>query len=118
MSANRKRKIRAVMRLTEEEHGILLARMRDTGISNREDYLRRMALTGYILRLDMSEVREALRLMSNATSNINQLSKRANETRSIYAHDMVQLRDEVGNLRTQVANVMKVFNKVRKMQEL
>ena len=118
MSANRKRNIRVIMRLTEDEQSLLLARMRDTGINNREDYLRKMALTGYILRLDMSEVREALRLMSNAASNINQLSKRANETRSIYAQDMIQLREEVSNLRAQVADVMKVFGKVRKMLEL
>ena len=84
---NRKRKIRVVMRLSEEEQDILLQRMRDSGIQNREAYLRKMALAGYVLRIDMSEVRETLRLVANASSNINQLAKRANETRSIYAAD-------------------------------
>ena len=118
MSANRKRKIRIEMHLTEDERDLFHKRMADAGIQNMQAYLRRMALTGYILRLDISEVREALRIMSKASLNINQLAKRANETRSIYAHDMVQLRDEVGNLRTQVADVMKVFSKVRKFMEL
>jgi predicted transcriptional regulator len=77
-----------------------------------------MALTGYVLRLDMSEVRETLRLLANATNNINQIAKRANETRSIYANDMIQLREEVGNLRSQVSDVMKVFGKIRKLMEL
>ena len=115
---NRKRKIRIVMRLSEEEQDILLQRMRDSGIQNREAYLRKMALAGYVLRIDMSEVRETLRLLANATSNINQLAKRANETRSIYAADMVQLYEEVGNLRLQVADAMKVFGKVRKLLDL
>jgi hypothetical protein len=118
MSDNRKRNIRIVMRLTEEEQDLLEQRMNDSGIENREAFLRKMALTGYVLRLDMSEVRETLRLLANATNNINQIAKRANETRSIYANDMIQLREEVGNLRSQVSDVMKVFGKVRKLLEL
>jgi hypothetical protein len=118
MGANRKRKVQIIIRLTEEEQDVLLQRMRDAGVQNREAYLRSMALTGYILRLDMSEVREVLRLLANAASNINQLTKRANETRSIYASDMIQLREEVGNMRSQVSDVMKVFAKARKLLEL
>ena len=118
MSANRKRKVRIEMRLTEDEHDVLLQRMRDVGMQNKDAYLRRMALTGYILRLDMSEVREALRLLANATNNVNQVAKRANETRSRYAVDMIQLREEVGKMRLQVSDVMKVFGKVRKLLDL
>ena len=118
MNDNRKRKIRIVMRLTEEEQDILSQRMQEFGISNREAYLRKMAFSGYILRLDMSEVRETLRLISNATSNINQIAHRANETRSIYAADMIQLQEEVSNLRAQVSDVMRVFSKVRRLTDL
>jgi hypothetical protein len=77
-----------------------------------------MALTGYIARLDMSEVREALRLLTNATNNINQVAYRANETHSIYAADMIQLREQVGNMRSQVSDLVKVFAKVRKLLDL
>ena len=118
MSVNRKRKIRVEMRLTDDENDIFSQRMREVGIKNRDAYLRRMALTGYILRLDMSEVRETLRLLANATNNINQIARHTNETRSIYAADMVQLREQVGYMRSQVSDIMKVFGKVRKMMEL
>jgi len=118
MGVKRKRQIRVEMRLNDDENVIFTRRMQELGIQNRDAYLRRMALTGYILRLDLSEVREVLRLLSNATNNINQIAKRANETRSIYANDMIKLREEVGNLRSQVSDVMKVFGKVRKMMEL
>ena len=87
-------------------------------MSNQEKYIRKMVLTGYILRLDMSEVRENLRLIANATSNINQIAKRVNETRSIYASDMIQLRQEVGSLRSQVSDALKVYAKVRKFMDL
>ena len=118
MNANRKRKVRIEVCMSDDEHDILLQRMNEVGMQNVGAYIRKMALTGYILRLDMSEVRETLRLIANATNNINQLAKRANETRSIYANDMVQLREEVGDLRLQVSDVMKVFGKVRKLLEL
>jgi len=115
MSVNRKRNKQILMRLTNEEHDLLLQRMVDAGMQNQEAFLRQMTLTGHILRLDLSEVREELRLLSNIASNINQVVKMANQTRSIYATDMIKLRDEVSNLRTQVSNVMKVFSKVREL---
>ena len=118
MSDNRKRNIRVIMRLTEAEQEALEQRMQVAGTENREDYLRKMALAGYILRLDLSEVREALRLLANIASNINQIAYRANETRSIYTADMIQLQEEVGNLKAQVADVMKVFGKAHKLMDL
>jgi len=118
MGVNRKRNIRVEMRMTEDENNIFTQRMRDSGIQNRDSYLRRMALTGYILRIDISEVREALRLLSNATNNINQLAKRANETRSIYAADMIRLQEEMNGMRTQMSDIIKDFLKVRKLMEL
>ena len=118
MAVNRKRKIRTEMRLTEDEHDILLERMRGLGMTNKDSYLRRMALTGYILRLDMSEARETLRQISGIANNINQIAKRVNETRSIYASDMIQIREEVGSLRSQMSDALKLFRKVQKFMEL
>jgi len=92
--------------------------MTDMGVQNQADYLRKMALMGYNLKLDLSEVRETLRLISNVANNINQVTKRANETRSIYASDMIQLNEQVGEMRKQVSDVMKTFGKVRELLAL
>ena len=73
MSSSR-RTIEVKMRLNEDERDMLFSRMNDAGIQNRDAYLRQMTLTGFILQLDLSEVRHALRLMSNAPSIINQLA--------------------------------------------
>jgi hypothetical protein len=106
------------MRLTEDENVIFKKRMRDADIKNMDAYLRKMALTGYILRLDTSEVRETLRLLGNATANINQIAARANESRSIFASDMIELQEEIYNIRSEVSDIMKVFSKVRRLMEL
>jgi len=118
MRGNRKRQIRIELNLTDDERDLLLQRMTDANMKNMQSYLRKMALTGYILRLDISEVRETLRFLASTANNINQLAKRANETRSIYAQDMIQLREDVGNLQGQVSDIMKVFSKVRRFSEL
>jgi len=118
MSVNRKRKNQITIRLTEEEFDVLKQCMRDKGFQNREAYLREMALTGYILRLDLSEVYDNLRHLAKSASVINQIAKRVNETRSIYSSDMIQLHQEVSNARTQGGEMMKVFGKINKFLEL
>ena len=92
--------------------------MQDAGESNQEAYIRQMALTGYHLRLDTSEVRQMLLIMSNIANNVNQIAKRANETRNIYAGDVKELKNEVANLNTQITDAAAVINKVRKLLEL
>ena len=42
-------------------------------------YLRKMALDGYILRLDLSELKEILSQLRYMGNNVNQIAKRANE---------------------------------------
>ena len=68
------------------------------GISNREAYIRKMICDGYIIRMDFSDVREMVRLLRNATGNLNQVAKRANVTHSIYATDIKDLQDNYETL--------------------
>ena len=63
-------------------------RMAQTGIKNRRAYLLKMAVDGRVIHVELESVREMVRLLSNATNNINQIAKRANETGSIYAADL------------------------------
>ena len=53
--------------------------MREAGTTNMGAYLRKMALDGYILRLDLPEVKEMLSQLRYMGNNVNQIAKRANE---------------------------------------
>ena len=53
--------------------------MREAGTTNMGAYLRKMALDGYILRLDLPEVKEILSQLRYMGNNVNQIAKRANE---------------------------------------
>ena len=53
--------------------------MREAGTTNMSAYLRKMALDGYILRLDLPELKEMLSQLRYMGNNVNQIAKRANE---------------------------------------
>ena len=91
--ANRARAIKLEFRVSEKENALIVEKMAASGIRNREAYLRKMCLNGYVVRVDFSDVREMVRVLRNATNNLNQVAKRANETRSIYEPDIKDLQD-------------------------
>lgn len=84
-------KLRKEIVLTEEEREIIKKRMKDVGMNNMSAYIRRMALYGYVIHLDMSDLKEVLRLMKINSNNLNQYTKKANETGSVYQEDVNEL---------------------------
>ncbi len=68
---------------------------------NMSAYIRKMALDGICVKLDLKDVREVSSLLRQCSNNLNQYAKRANETGSIYAADIRDLQkrlDEIWEL--------------------
>ena len=80
------------LRISPEERRQIQRKMEELGIFNRSAYLRKMALDGYCVRLDLKEVKELNRLLRICSNNLNQYAKRANETGSIYKADIEDLQ--------------------------
>lgn len=74
-----KRDIQIKFRVTADERALLERKMREAGTTNMGAYLRKMALDGYILRLDLPELKEMLSQLRYMGNNVNQIAKRANE---------------------------------------
>jgi len=110
----RKRAIRVVFYVDEDEAELIKEKMELANIRNREAYIRKMILDGYIVRLDLSDVRKMVQLLSNATSNLNQIAKRANETRSIYESDIKDLQANYELLWEQAEAILRGLAKVRR----
>jgi hypothetical protein len=91
-----------------------MEKMTAAGIRNKEAYLRKMALDGYIIRLDLTDVREMTRLLSNATNNLNQIAKRANETRSVYESDIQDLQAHYDRLWEQADAILRSLANIQK----
>ncbi len=101
MSANKENRKRAEhfhFWATEEEAALIRGRMAAAGVTGFGAFARRMLINGYHVNIDLTDVREMVRLLRNATGNINQIAKRANETRSVYADDLEDLRRQYDSL--------------------
>ena len=89
MSApKRKREVQLNFRVSPEELALIEQKMAQLGTSNREAYLRKMALDGYVVRLELPELKEMVSLMRYSSNNLNQLTRRVHETGRIYDADL------------------------------
>ena len=86
--ANRKRNIMVRFRVTPEEKSMIEEKMTQVGTSNMEAYLRKMSIDGYILKLDLPELKEMISLLRCFSNNLNQIAKRVNKTNRIYDVDI------------------------------
>lgn len=86
--ANRKREIMLRFRVTPEERSMIEKRMKQLGTTNMAAYLRKIAIDGYVVKLDLPELRELVSLLRRMSNNVNQIAKRANETGRGYDADI------------------------------
>lgn len=84
----RKREVQLNFRVSPEELALIEKKMAQLGTKNREAYLRKMALDGYVVRLELPELKELVSLMRRSSNNLNQLTRRVHETGRIYDADL------------------------------
>lgn len=98
-----RRNIRISVRLTEEEHRLLKEKMARIGVTNQEAFLRKMALDGLVIRLDLPELKKMISLLRYTSNNINQIAKRLNESGRAYEIDLAEILEKQDRL-WQLAN--------------
>ena len=86
--ANRKREIMLRFRVTPEERSMIENRMKQLGTTNMAAYLRKIAIDGYVVKLDLPELREMVSLLRRVSNNVNQIARRVNETGRVYDADI------------------------------
>lgn len=95
MSApKRKREVQLNFRVSPEELALIEQKMAQLGTTNREAYLRKMALDGYVVRLELPELKELVSLMRYSSNNLNQLTRRVHETGRIYDADLEDISQQ------------------------
>lgn len=109
---NRVRKIQLNFRVTEQERRLIEDRMQELGTTNREAYLRKIAIDGMIVKLEVQELKEIVSLMRRTSNNVNQIARRLNETGRIYEADITdvhnrqeQLWDMLNSLITKLSEI-------------
>lgn len=91
--ANRNRPIQVKFRVTPEERALIDKRMEQAGTNNMAAYLRKMAIDGYVVKLELPELRDFISLLRRTSNNFNQIARRVNSTDRIYADDIVEMKN-------------------------
>lgn len=92
MRKNEGRTVGLFFKVTPEEMVVIEQKMKKARIPNKRAYLRKMAVDGYVISLDMGNIAELVKLLRSISNNVNQIARRCNETRNLYTQDVEELR--------------------------
>lgn len=95
---NRQREVQLKFRVTPEERTLIEQKMEQLGTTNMAAYLRKMAVDGYVVNLELPELREMVSLLRRSSNNLNQLTRRVHETGRFYDADLEELRQSYDGL--------------------
>ena len=109
MRKNEGRTIGLYTKVSPEEKEVIDRKMALLGTMNLRAYLRKMAVDGYIVQLDMGAVVELVKLLRSISSNVNQIARRCNETRNLYAQDVEDLRQGYDRVWHEVYDLIRKF---------
>ena len=93
-----KKKVDVKVRLTPEQLDMIHKRMKELHTDNREAYIRKMAVDGYILDLDDSAIREMCRLLRSISNSFNQVAKMANSSGNVYETDLIDMSQKLNRI--------------------
>ena len=100
------------LRLTDQEKKLITEKMKIAGIPKMSTYLRKMAIDGYILKLDMPELKEMISLMRYSSNNLNQIAKRTNETGRTYEADIQSIQDSQEKIWSGINRILRKLGEI------
>lgn len=96
--AKRKRTIPMLFYVSEQEKEMIQTKMGQYGTNNLSAYLRKIAIDGYVVNLELPELSEMVSLLRRSSNNLNQLTRRVHETGRFYDADLEELRRDYDGL--------------------
>lgn len=112
MTKKRRRSVHLHVMVTPEEQALIADRMTEAGISNMGAYMRKMALNGYVLHVDLSDIRELVALQRRCANNLNQVAIQANTYGGIYPEEITQLQKDYAALWEPLSDLLKKLSAV------
>ena len=111
--AKRKRTVPLLFYVSEEERNMIQTKMEQYGTTNLSAYLRKMAIDGYVVNLELPELGELVSLLRRSSNNLNQLTRRVHETGRFYDADLEELRQSHERLWDAAQNILTSLAKIQ-----
>jgi len=115
LKKNRTRNIRVDLHLSEKEYDMIKERMAEAGIINMSAFIRKMALKGYVLNVDLSPVRELVSLQRRCSNNLNQIAVNVNTYGGIMPEEISVLQKDYNSLWKSLADLIGQLAEVVKL---
>ena len=107
------RKIRRIdLRISEQEYELILQKMKQSKSTNLSAYMIKMAIDGMVINLNMPELKEVSSLLRYNGNNINQIAKRLNELKSVYASDIEDIKEKQEQISDMVKKILFKLSKL------
>ena len=110
--AKRKRDVPVLFYVSKDEMELIQQKMQAFGTSNMSAYLRKMAIDGYVLKLDLPELKEMVSLLRRWSNNLNQLTRRVHQTGRVYDADLQELNAQQERIWDGVKQILKQLAKL------
>lgn len=88
----RKRTIQVKFYVTEEERKLIEEKMKLVPTSNMAAYLRKIAIDGYIIQVDHTDIKAMTAEIQKIGVNVNQIARRVNATGNTYKEDIDEMK--------------------------
>ena len=86
--------------------------MKESSISNMSAYIRKMAISGMIVKLNISEITELVSLLRRYSNNINQIAKRVNATGTVFSNEIAEITESQNDIYRLLNEVLKKLSKL------
>ena len=111
--AKRKLDVPVLFYVSKDEMELIQQKMQAFGTSNMSAYLRKMAIDGYVLKLDLPELKELVSLLRRWSNNLNQLTRRVHQTGRVYDADLQELTTQQETIWDGVKQILRQLAKLR-----
>ena len=112
MTKTRPRCVHLHVMVTPEEQALIGERMAEAGISNMGAYMRKMALNGYVLHVNLSDIRELVSLQRRCANNLNQVAIHVNTYGGIYPDEIKALQRDYADLWNAISKVIRKLSAI------
>ncbi len=110
---NRNRGILLKFYVSEKELEQIRMKMEQYSTNNLSAYLRKIAIDGYVVNLELPELGEMVSLLRRSSNNLNQLTKRVHEIGRFYDADLEDLRRDYDGLWEAAQKILRSLAKIQ-----
>ena len=110
--AKRKRDVPVLFWVSADELGLIHQKMQQYGTENLSAYLRKMALDGYVVKLELPELKELVSLMRRSSNNLNLLTRKVHEIGRVYNADLEDISQRQEQLWEGVKEILTQLSKL------